>query len=164
MQALRTLKRTDVRIKLVLLVFFGLFYVLAIPYPEKSRQFPQLIAVFSLAAIVASLIADFMGQTAGAVQIAQVDDTELTGIVEESTNEKKKRFYRAWGIILVSAAAGLLGGFIFTALFLFTGFALIFGEKKDLFKNMVLTGAMTICIYFVFERLMGVPLLSGLFW
>src|SRR5512135_1296638 len=119
MQVLRTWKRTDVRIKLVLLVFFGLFYVLAIPYPEKSRQFPQLIALFSLAALVVSLIADFTQKVTVTAQIAQVDDTELTGIDEQEKNEKKKRFYRAWGVILVSVAAGLLGGFLFTTFFLF---------------------------------------------
>ena len=164
MQVLRTSKRTDVRIKLVLLVFFGLFYVLAIPYPEKSRQFPQLIAVFTLAALVASLIADFTRKVTVTAQIAQVDDTELTDIDEQEKNEKKKRFYQAWWIILASLAAGLLGGFIFTAFLLCAGFALIFGQRKDVLKNMVVAVGMTICIYLVFERLMGVPLLTGLFW
>jgi hypothetical protein len=164
MQVLRASKRTDVRIKLVLLVFFGLFYVLAIPYPEKSRQFPQLIALFSLAAIVASLIGDFMQKATVTAQLAQVDDTELTGIDEQGPNEKKKRFYRAWGVILTSTVAGLLGGFLFTSFFLFTGFAFIFGQRKDVFKNMALAVVMTICIYFVFEWLMGVPLLSGILW
>ena len=164
MQVLRTSKRTDVRIKLVLLVFFGLFYVLAIPYPEKSRQFPQLMALFTLAVLVVSLIADFTRKATVTVQIALVDDTELTGIDEQGTNEKKKRFYRAWGIILASLAAGLLGGFIFTTFFLCAGFALIFGERKDVLKNMAVAVVMTICIYVVFERLMGVPLLTGLFW
>jgi uncharacterized protein YqhQ len=164
MQVLRISKRTDVRIKFVLLIFFGLFYVLAIPYPEKSRQFPQLIALFSLAAIVASLIGDLMGKATVTAQIAQVDDTELTHIDEREKKDKKKRFYQAWGIILGSLAAGLLGGFLFTTLFLFAGFALIFGQRKNIFKNMVVAVVMTICIYFVFEWLMSVPLLSGLFW
>jgi hypothetical protein len=164
MQVVTTSKRTDVRIKLVLLVFFGLFYVLALPYPEKSRHFPQLIALFSLVTLVLSLIGDFMRKATVTAQIAQVDDTELTGIDEQGTDEKKKRFYRAWGIILASTTAGLLGGFLFTAFFLFTGFALFFGQRKDVLKNMLLSVVMTICIYFVFERLMGVPLLSGLFW
>ena len=70
MQALGTLKRTDVRFKLVLMFFFGLFYVLAIPYPQKSRQFPQLIALFSLLAVVISLISDFVRKAAAAEEIA----------------------------------------------------------------------------------------------
>ena len=164
MQVLGLLKRTDVQIKLGLLILFGLLYVLAIPYPEKSRQFPQLVALFSLAAIVVSLIGDLARKATATARIAQVDDTELTGTDEQNKSENKKRFYRAWGVILVSTAAGLLGGFLFTALFLFTGFASIFGHRKDLFKNLVLAAAMTVFIYFVFERLMGVPLLSGLFW
>jgi len=164
MQALRTLKRTDVRFKLVLMLFFGLLYVLAIPYPQKSRQFPQLIALFSLATLVISLISDFVRKTAVTVQIAQVDDTDLTRIDEQGKKEKKKRFYRAWDIILASTAAGLLGGFIFTTFFLFAGFALIFGDRKNLFKNTVRAVVMTICIYLAFQWLMGVPLFSGIFW
>ncbi len=164
MQDLSTLKRTDVRIKLVLLAFFGLFYLLAIPYPEKSRQFPQLIALFSLVVIVLSLIMDFRRKAAVSAQISQVDDTELTGTDEQGKTEKRKRFYRAWAIILVSSGAGFLGGFLFTAFFLCAGFALIFGRREKAFKNMTAAVVMTVCIYLIFERLMGVPLLSGILW
>jgi hypothetical protein len=164
MQALGTLKRTDVRFKLVLMVFFGLFYALAIPYPQKSRQFPQLIALFSLVTVVISLISDFARKAAATGEIAQVDDTELTRIDEQSRKEKKGRFYRAWVIILASTVAGLLGGFAFTTFFLFAGFALVFGDSKDLFKNAVMTVAITVCIYLAFHWLMGVPLFSGIFW
>ena len=164
MQALGTLKRTDVRFKLVLMFFFALFYVLAIPYPQKSRQFPQLIALFSLLAVVISLISDFARKAAAAEEIAQVDDTEMTRIDEQGKKDRKRRFYRAWGIILASTAAGLLGGFAFTTFFLFAGFALIFGDRTNLFKNGVMAVAMTICIYLAFEWLMGVPLFSGIFW
>jgi hypothetical protein len=164
MEALRTLKRTDVRFKLVLMVFFGLLYVLAIPYPEKSRRFPQLIALFSLAVGLISLITDVMRKAAVTVEIAQVDDTDLTRIDEPAKNEKKKRFLRAWGIILASLAAGLLGGFLFTTFFMFAGFALIFGDRQYLFKNMAIAVVMTVCIFLAFQWLMGVPLLSGIFW
>jgi len=164
MQALGTLKRTDVRFKLALMFFFGLLYVLAIPYPQKSRQFPQLIALFSLATVVISLISDFARKVSVTEGIAQVDDTELTRLDEEGKRERKRRFYRAWGIILASTSAGLLGGFAFTAFFLFAGFALIFGDRKKLFKNAVMAVGMTICIYLAFQWLMGVPLFSGIFW
>jgi hypothetical protein len=164
MQVLKRLKQTDVRIKLVLLVFFGLFYVLAIPFPEKSRQFPQLIALFTLVILVLSFIGDFTRKEAHFTQIAQVDDTELTGVDERDAREKKKRFYQAWAVILISLAAGTLGGFLFTTFFLFAGFGLIFGRKEKLLKNMLVAVLVTICIYFVFEWLMGVPLLSAILW
>ncbi len=164
MHAVSMLKRTDIRFKLVLVVFFALFYVLAIPYPEKSRQFPQLIALFSLIVLIISLISDVARKGAGARAIAQVDDTELTGTDEQDKKEKKKRFYQAWGVILTATAAGLLGGFAFTTFFLFAGFALIFGDRQHLFKNMVMAVVLTVCIYVAFEWLMGVPLFSGIFW
>jgi hypothetical protein len=163
MEAVRTLARTDVRLKIVLAFSFGLFYLIAIPYPEKSRQFPQLIALFSFIVTVVSLVRD-LARGARAAEIAQVDDTELTGVDEGRGKEKKKRFLRAWGIILASLGAGLLGGFLFATLFLFTGFGVIFGRREQLVKNVLVAVAMTICVFFAFHWLMGVPLLSGLFW
>ena len=71
------LRLTEVWFKLVLLVVFGLLFLLAIPYPEKSKQFPQLIALFSLIMIVISLIIDFTRKGTVAEGIADVDDTEL---------------------------------------------------------------------------------------
>jgi hypothetical protein len=163
MEAVKALTRTDVRLKIVLAFFFGLFYLLAIPYPDKSRQFPQLVALFSFIVTVVSLVRDF-ARGARAAEIAQVDDTELTGVDDEHRKEKKKRFLRAWGIILASLGAGLLGGFLFATLFLFAGFGLIFGKRQDIVKNMLVAVAMTICVFCAFHWLMGVPLLSGLFW
>ena len=163
MEAVRALARTDVRLKLVLAFFFGLFYLLAIPYPEKSRQFPQLIALFSFFVTVISLVRD-LARRQGAEEIAQVDDTELTRTGEKDRKEKKKRFLRAWGIILAALGAGLLGGFLFATLFLFAGFGVIFGRRESLVKNILVAVAMTICVFCAFHWLMGVPLLSGLLW
>jgi Tripartite tricarboxylate transporter TctB family len=163
MEAVRALARTDVRLKIVFAVFFGLFYLLAIPYPEKSRQFPQLIALFSFIVTSISLVRDF-ARGARAGEIAQVDDTELTGVDEGKGKEKKKRFWSAWGIILAALGAGLLGGFLFATLFLFAGFGLVFGRREDLVKNLIVAVAMTICVFCAFHWLMGVPLLSGLLW
>lgn len=164
MRPLSALKLNNVRFKLVLLFFFGFLYVMAIDYPEKSRQFPQLIALLSLATLVLSLVRDFLGKTAHKVEVAQVDDSELSSVDPDKKKRSRKRFYQAWGVIIVSTAAGLVGGFVFTTFFLFAGFAGVFGKKRDLLKNVVVALLMTAFIYFVFERLMGVPLLSGLLW
>lgn len=105
-------KRTEVWFKLVLLILFSLLYLLAIPYPEKSKQFPQLIAVFSIVMIVISLMIDLTRKETGVGEIADVGDTELK-ILDETTKEtRRKRFYQAWGIILISTAIGFLGGFL----------------------------------------------------
>lgn len=163
MEAVRELARADVRLKIILAFFFGLFYLLAIPYPEKSRQFPQIIALFSFIVTGISLVRDFTRGARGA-EIAQVDDTELTRVDEGQGKEKKKRFLRAWGIILAALGAGLVGGFLFATLFLFAGFGLVFGKREDLVKNVLVAVAMTIGVFCAFHWLMGVPLLSGLFW
>jgi len=103
------LKLTEVWFKLVLLVFSGLFFLFAIPFPEKSKQFPQLIAVFSFIMIVISLIIDFSRKGRVAEGIAAVDDVELKVLDAPIQKTKRKRFYKAWGIILVSTAIGFLG-------------------------------------------------------
>lgn len=162
MEILKTLKRADVKIKIALLVFFALFYVLAIPFPQKSRQFPQLIAACSLVAVVVALVRDFTTKPAAGVRISGVDDTELSGTDEKGVREKRKRFYRAWAIILVSVGAGLIGGFLFTTFLLFGGFAVFFGRRQELARNIAVAVAMTVGIYLAFAWLMGVPLLSGI--
>jgi hypothetical protein len=158
------LKLTEVWFKLVLFVFFILLYLLAIPYPEKSKQFPQLIAIFSLIMIVISLIIDFTRKGKVAEGIADVDDTELKVFDDPTKKIKRKRFYRAWGIILVSTAIGFLGGFLFTTFFLSMGFPLLFGKRRNLFKNTVVAIAMTIMIFFIFQWIFQIPLLEGLMW
>ena len=50
----------EIGFKVVLLSLFGTLYVMAIPYPTKSREFPQLIAVFGLLIVMISLARDFI--------------------------------------------------------------------------------------------------------
>ena len=54
------LKLTEVWFKIVLLFVFSGFYILAIPYPQESGQFPQLLAAISLILTLAALAADFL--------------------------------------------------------------------------------------------------------
>ncbi len=158
------LKLTEVWFKLVLLIFFVLFSLLAIPYPEKSKQFPQLIAIFSLVIIVISLIMDFTRKGKVAEGIGDVDDTELKVLDAPIQKTKRKRFYKAWAIILISTAIGFLGGFLFTTFFLSMGFPLLFGERKNLLKNTVIAIAMTIVIFFIFQGVFEIPLLKSFIW
>jgi hypothetical protein len=156
------LKLTEVWFKLVLLVFSGLFFLFAIPFPEKSKQFPQLIAVFSFIMIVISLIIDFSRKGRVAEGIAAVDDVELKVLDAPIQKTKRKRFYKAWGIILVSTAIGFLGGFLFTTFFLLISFPMFFGERRNLFKKFFISVLMTMIIFFSFQWIMGVPLFEGI--
>ncbi len=158
------LKRLEVWFKFLLVAFFCFLYILAIPYPAKSKQFPQLIAVFSLVMLFLSLVSDFTQKHTRAAQISGVDDTELEEIDEAARRTRRKRFFKAWAILLFSAAAGYLGGFLFATFFLLLGFAFFFGEKKDLLKNSAIAVILTVAIYVIFQYVMAVPLLSGILW
>lgn len=157
-------KLTEVWCKIALIFIFSAFYVLAIPFPEKSRQFPQLLAVISLVMTVIALIADFSRKDTLQGEITGVDDTELKVLDAKTKKARKKRLYRAWAIILVSTGVGFLGGFLFSALCFFATFALVFGSGEERVKNMIIAVALTIVVYFVFGRTMGVPLLEGALW
>ena len=157
-------KLTEVWCKIGLIFVFGAFYVLAIPFPEKSRQFPQLLAVISLVMTVIALIVDFSRKDTVEGEITGVDDTGLKVLDANTKRARKKRFYQAWAIILVSTGVGFLGGFLFSALCFFAGFALVFGSRKKRVKNMIIAVAMTMVVYFIFGRTMGVPLLEGVLW
>lgn len=155
---------TEVWCKISLLAVFTAFYFLALPFPEKARQFPQLIAVASLALTIAALVLDFTRKSAVQVEIASVDDTELEVSDGTTRQLRRRRYYRAWAIIAVSTAAGMLGGFFFCALGLIGGFSVLFGSRQHLKRNALAGVAILVGVYLVFGRLMGVPLLSGLLW
>ncbi len=158
------LKLTEVWVKLALLLFFGLFFILAAPFPEKSKQFPQLIAIFSLIMVVISLIIDFTRKRTVAEAIADVDDTELRVLDHATQETRKKRFYKAWAIILIATAAGFLGGFLFTTFLLLLGFPFVFGERRKLFKNTIVALGMTVIILFIFQWIFEIPLLESFIW
>ncbi len=154
----------EVWFKLVLFVFFLFLYWLSVSYPEKSKQFPQLIALFTSIMIVISLIGDMTRKESVAKVVADVDDTELRVLDDTASRIKRKRFCRAWEIILASTAAGFLGGFLFSTFFYFVGFALFFGERKNMIKNVVIGILMTTIVYLSFQWVMKVPLLTGILW
>lgn len=157
-------KSIDVQIKLALIVIFAFFFIASMPYPEKSRAFPQLLSVVSLIFVIISLTFDLTGKETAIGEITDIDDTELKVLDEETKRARKQRFYKAWGIILVSSGVGFLGGFLFSTLCYFLGFTLFFGERKNLVKNIIMALVMTGVIYVSFEIMMGVPLLEGLLW
>jgi len=158
------LKLTEVWFKIVLLFVFSGFYILAIPYPQESRQFPQLLAAISLILTLAALAADFLRAQVTAGEIGDVDDTELKVVDTATRNVRRRRFYQAWAILLVSTGVGYLGGFLFSTVLLFGGFGLAFGRRENLVKNMIVAVAMTVVVYFIFGRIMAVPLLNGVLW
>jgi hypothetical protein len=157
-----TLKRLDVWCKMVLAVMFALLYVMARSYPAESRQFPQLIAVFTLAILALSLLRDFFGgKTAVSPESAEASDAGAQTVDQgNEVKERHRRLYLSWAMILVSTVIGFLGGFLITTFLLFIGFALFFGEKKHLLRNVLVAVMVTAVIYFVFEWIMRVPLVG----
>ena len=155
-------KLTEVRCKIVLLFVFSAFYLLAIPFPEESRQFPQLLAAFSLVLTVIALIADFSRKDSVQGEITDVGDTELKFLDANTKKARRRRYYQAWAIILVSTGIGFLGGFLYSTVCLFAGFGAVFGSREKLINNMIIALAMTVVVYFIFGRAMGVPLLEGI--
>lgn len=158
------LKSTEVWFKIVLLFVFGGFYILAVPYPQESRQFPQLLAAISLILTVAALAIYFLRVQVVAGEIGDVDDTELKVVDTATRTARRRRFYQAWAILLVSTGIGFLGGFLFSTVLLFGGFGLAFGHRENWGKNMIVALAMTVVVYFIFGRIMAVPLLNGVLW
>ncbi len=156
-------KRLEVWCKIGLIFIFSGFYIAAIPYPAKSKEFPQLLAVISLILTVISLVMDFSRKDTAVGEITDVDDTELKVLDAETKKARKKRLYQAWAIIIVSTAAGFAGGFLYSTFLYFVAFAVFFGSKEKLLKNLIIAVAMTALIYVTFERIMGVPLLEGIF-
>jgi hypothetical protein len=153
---------TDFWCKLALLFVFGAFYVLARPFPEESRQFPQLLAAISLVLTLAALAADLVQRDGARGEVGGVDDTELKAVDPETRSARSRRFWLAWAILLASTGAGFAGGFLYSVIGLFAGFALAFGSREKRAANLFIAAALTAAVYVVFGRLMGVPLMDGL--
>ena len=157
------LKRLDVWCKMALMVFFVLLYLMARSYPSESRQFPQLIAMFTLVVLAISLARDFLvKKTAAPPESAEASDAGFqVADQKKGDKDRKRRLYLTWGLILISTGIGFWGGFLITTFLLFIGFALFFGEKKHLLRNSLTAIAVTAVIYFFFEWMMRVPLLGN---
>ena len=158
------LRSTETWCKIGLLFLFGACYVLALPFPEKSRQIPQLLALVSLGLTVIALVLDFTRKGALQAQFPGVDDAEVQVLDGPTRRAGRKRYYRAWAIVVVSTGVGILGGFLFSALFLVGGFSVLFGRRQDVKRNTLAGLAILAGVYILFGKLMGVPLLSGLLW
>ena len=157
-------KSIEVRFKIVLLFVFSGFFILAIPYPQESRQFPQILAAISFVLTLSALGMDFLRTQVLAGEIGGVDDSELIVLDAPTRRARRRRYYQAWAIILVATGAGFLGGFLFSTIFLFIGFGLAFGGSENLVRSLVIAVAMTLLVYVVFGRIMAVPLLNGVLW
>ena len=158
------LRLTEVWCKIALLFIFSVFYIAAVPFPEKSKQFPQLLAVVSLVMTVLALLIDFTRKSVLQAEVSDVDDTELKVLDASTRQAQRTRLYQAWAIIIAATGVGILGGFLFSALCLFSGFAALFGSRERLLRNTIVGVAMTIAVYLVFGMIMRVPLLSGILW
>jgi hypothetical protein len=157
------LASTDFWFKLALVFVFGAFYLLARPFPEESRQFPQLLSAISLLLTLVALTADLVRQGVARGEVGGVDDTELRPVDSETRRARSRRFWLAWAILLGSAGVGFAGGFLYSVIGLFAGFAVAFGGEKRV-HNLFVAAALTAAVYFVFGKLMGVPLMGGLLW
>jgi hypothetical protein len=153
---------TDFWCKLALLFVFGAFYLLARPFPQEARQFPQLLAAISLLLTLVALAADFARQGVKHGEVGGVDDTELKPADPRTRSARSRRFWLAWAILLASAGVGLAGGFLYSVIGLFAGFALAFGGREKRTGNLFIAAVLTAAVYLVFGKLMGVPLMEGL--
>ena len=157
-----TLKRLDVWCKMALMALFAMLYLMARSYPSESRQFPQLIAVFTLAILAISLIRDFSKRAAPSPGTKEAGDAGFQAADQgNEERDRRRRFYLTWVMIIVSTGLGFWGGFLITTFLLFIGFALFFGEKKHLVRNTISAVAVTAVIYFIFEWIMRVPLVGN---
>jgi len=156
---------TEVWCKIALLFLFGGFYAAAIPFPEKARQFPQLIALVSFAMTVIALALDFLRpQDMAQAEISGVEDTELAVLDAATRRMRRSRYYKAWAVIIASTVVGVLGGFLFCAIGLFGGFVILFTAPEQRRRNAVIGGITTVVVYLVFGLVMKVPMLGGILW
>ena len=152
--------KVDICFKIVLFFLFGIAGLVANNYSQKARQFPQLIALLTLILLALSFLGDLYRWLKERKPLSSGSRVPVT----EENRTRRVRFYKAWLIIIVAIGAGLLGGFLFSTLFLLAGFPLFLsdGKGRHLGWDLSLAVVVTAFIYLIFQYMMGVPLLTGL--
>jgi len=146
--------RLEVAFELVLLVLFVALYSLATTYPERSRQFPQLIALVTMALLAFALVRNFARSFTKAASTRR----------DRWDRQRAARVGRAWGVIVVATACGAVGGFLISVVLFFLGFAFFFGTREAFWRHAAIGVAISAVIWILFDQIMGVPLLAGVLW
>jgi hypothetical protein len=180
-------KKTETIFKLCLLALFLFLMWAARTYPKASRLFPEILGAITVLFIVISFIQDFnnlrrkkekevVEETPPEAPPSDIVEEKMRWMkeVEEKAEDagyemlesglRRKRLLESIVIILVSLGIGYLGGFLLTVPFYFIAFGILHGQKKKAIKYIIIGLAVTAVTYLSFTKLMGVPLLQGLWW
>ena len=181
------LKRTETIFKLCLLALFLFLMWTARTYPKSSRLFPEILGTITVMFIVISFTQDFLSlrrKKEKETVEESLPEAPPSDIVEEKmrwmkeveaqaedagyemleSGLRRKRLIESIAIILVSLGIGSLGGFLLTVPFYFIAFGILHGQRKKAFKYIIIALVITAVTYLSFTKLMGVPLLQGLWW
>jgi hypothetical protein len=183
------LKRTETIFKLCLMAFFLFLMWVGRTYPKQSRLFPQILGAVTVIFIIVSFIQDFyklrhkkekeiVEETPSEAPPSDVVEEKMKWMkkeMEERGGEdagyemlerglRRKRLIESIIIILVSLGIGSLGGFLFTVPFYFIAFGILHGQREKAIKYIIIALVITAVTYLSFTKLMGVPLLQGLWW
>ncbi|MFB3887114.1 MAG: tripartite tricarboxylate transporter TctB family protein [Thermodesulfobacteriota bacterium] len=184
---LALLKKTETIFKICLLILFLFLMWVSRTYPRNSRLFPEILGGITVVLILISFAQDFLKVRRGQEkEVAKEPPPEAppSDIVEEKmrwmkeveekaedagyevleTGLRRKRLVESILIILISLGIGYLGGFLLTVPFYFIAFGILHGEKKKAVKYIVIALVITAVTYLSFTKLMGIPLLQGLWW
>ena len=77
---------------------------------------------------------------------------------------RKKRLRQTVVIILISLAIGYLGGVLLVVPFCYITFGIVLGQRKEIFKYIIVAIGVTVVTYLCFFSFMRVPLLEGILW
>ncbi len=181
------LKRTETIFKLCLLALFLFLMWVGRTYPKASRLFPEILGTITVLFIIISFTQDFISlRRKKEKEVVKEPSPEAppSDIVEEKmrwmkeveekaddagyevleTSLRRKRLFESIVIVLISLGIGYLGGFLLIVPFYFIAFGILHGQKKKAIKYIIIGLAITAVIYISFTKLMGIPLLQGLWW
>jgi hypothetical protein len=184
-EMLALLKKTETIFKICLVILFLFLMSVSRTYPRNSRLFPEILGVITVILILISFAQDFLGlRRKKEVVKESLPEAPPSDIVEEKmrwmkeveekaedagyevleTGLRRKRLVESIAIVLASLGIGYLGGFLLTVPFYFIAFGILHGQKKKAVKYIIIALAITAVTYLSFTKLMGIPLLQGLWW
>ena len=133
---------------LILLFLFSFLIWESRSYPFESKFYPRIISVIALILLLVSLTRHFRKKEAGKVKGPEY-------ILH------RRRFLQIILTIVLATLLGFLGGFLFSILCYYVGYAFFQRERIKLIRTLAIGVTLTFLFYLSFGWFMNVPLFRG---
>lgn len=137
----------------ILLLFFGWAFKMALAFPPRAMYFPVFVTGVGIVLSLTLVISGFVGKKAeqGEMEVIEKQGKKMTVLMLVSM------IFYVMGMQIIGFCTATLIFLIVSMVMNYPGKA----DRKSMIKIMVVSVTVTVLIYFVFKKLLYVPLPQG---